>query len=77
MAKKAVVVVNELNATFGECLVMLQCARINSGYFVLRNYLPREKIEPLIKGTNLEKYEFIEDNPTLIREQCLAEAAKQ
>ena len=77
MAKKAVVVVDELNAPFGECLVMLQCARINSGYFVLRNYLPREKVEPLIKGTNLEKYEFIEDNPTLIREQCLAEAAKQ
>src|SRR4030066_1967866 len=44
MAKKAVVVVDELNSTFGECLVMLQCARINSGYFVLRNYLPREKI---------------------------------
>jgi selenocysteine-specific translation elongation factor len=75
MAEKAVVVVDELNSTFGECLVMLQCAKVTSGYFVLRNYLSREKVKPLIEGTSLEKYEFIEDNPTLIREQCLTQAA--
>ncbi len=44
MAKKALVVVDELNASLGECLVMLQCARVNSGYFILRNYVLREKI---------------------------------
>jgi selenocysteine-specific translation elongation factor len=76
IAGKAIVVVDELNATFGECIVMLQCAGIKSGYFILRNYLPKEKIEPLIKGTILEKYQFVEDNPTLLREQLLAEAAQ-
>jgi selenocysteine-specific translation elongation factor len=77
MAEKAVVVVEELNATFGECLVMLQCSNVNSGYFILRNYLSREKIEPLIRGTCLEKFEFIEDNPILLRERFITEAAQQ
>jgi len=77
MAEKAVVVVDELNSTLGECLVMLQCAGVTRGYFILRNYIPQEKITPLIKGTSLEKFEFIEDNPTLLKEQCLAEAAQK
>jgi len=76
-AQKAIVVVDELNATLGESLVMLQCCSISSGYFVLRNYIPKEKIEPIIKGTILEKYEFIADDPNLIREKLFAEAAQQ
>jgi selenocysteine-specific translation elongation factor len=77
MADKALVVVDELNSTFGECLVMLQCSNVNGGYFILRNYLSREKIEPLIRGTCLERFEFIEDNPTLLRERFITEAALQ
>jgi len=75
LAKKAIVVVDELNATFGECLVMLSCSQIDGGYFVLRNYVTREKVEPLIKGTALEKFEFLEDNPALLKEKLLNEAA--
>jgi selenocysteine-specific translation elongation factor len=56
---------------------MLQCADIQSGYIILRNYIPKEKIVPLIKGTSLEKFEFINDDPNYLREQLLAEAAKQ
>ncbi len=77
LAKKAVVAVDEVNATLGECIVMLQVAGIESGYFVLRNYIPKEKIQPLIKGTSLEKFEIVNDDPIQIREQLLAEAAKQ
>ncbi|HMK95757.1 MAG TPA: EF-Tu/IF-2/RF-3 family GTPase [Candidatus Limnocylindrales bacterium] len=77
LAKKAIVVVDQLDASFGECLVMLQCSEIKTGYFVLRNYIPKEKIEPLIRGSNLEKYEFISDDPNFLREQLLAEASKQ
>jgi selenocysteine-specific translation elongation factor len=76
LSKKAIVVVDELSATLGEQLVMLQCSDIQSGYFVLRNYIPKEKIEPLIKGTNLEKFEFINDDPNVIREKLLSEAAQ-
>jgi len=76
-AKKAVVVVDELNAAFGESLVMLQCCGIDSGYFVLRNYLPRERIEPLIRGTILEKFEFLPDDTNVLREKLLNEAEQQ
>lgn len=76
LAKKAIVVVDELNATLGEQLVMLQCSEIQSGYFILRNYIPKEKIEPLIKGTSIEKFEFINDDPNTIREKLLAEASQ-
>jgi selenocysteine-specific translation elongation factor len=77
MAEKAIVVVDELNSTLGECLVMLQSAGVTNGCFVLRNYIPQEKITPLIKGTSLEKYEFTEDNTVLLKERCLAEAAQK
>ncbi len=76
-AKKAVVVVDELNAELGESLVMLQCCKISSGYFVLRNFLPREKIQQLIKGSVLENYEFLKDDPNALREKLLAEAAHE
>jgi selenocysteine-specific translation elongation factor len=77
LAEKAVVVVEELNAALGECLVMLQCAGVTSGYFILLNYLPQEKVLPLIKGTSLGSFEFIEDNPSVLMERCLAEAAQK
>src|SRR4030067_285876 len=76
-AKAAIVVVDELNAFFGECLVMLHCCGVKSGYFILRNYVAREKIEPLIKGTALERYEFVEDNPVLLRDKLLALTAEE
>jgi selenocysteine-specific translation elongation factor len=75
LSTKAIIVIEELNATVGEQLVMLQCSSIQDGYIVLRNYIPKEKILPLIKGTSLEKFEIINDDPIQIREHLLAEAA--
>lgn len=76
LAKKAIVVVDELNATLGESLVMLQCCKVNSGYFVLRNYITPEKVQPLLKGTILENYMFVADEPTTLREELVADAAQ-
>jgi selenocysteine-specific translation elongation factor len=77
LATKAVIVVDEVNSTLGECIVMLQVAGIDSGYFVLRNYITQEKIFPLIKGTSLEKFEIINDDPIQLREQLLVAAKNQ
>jgi selenocysteine-specific translation elongation factor len=77
MAKKALLIVDEVNATFGECVVMLQCSPITGGYIILRNYLTKEKILPLIKGTKLENFEVIPDDPVALRERLLNEAAQQ
>jgi selenocysteine-specific translation elongation factor len=76
-AKKAVVVVDELNATLGEILVMLQCCGVSSGYFILRNYIPKERIEPIIRGSILEKFEFLSEDVNVLRERLLADAAQQ
>ena len=77
LAKEAIIIVDELNATFGEQLVMLQCSEIRSGYIVMKNYIPKEKIQPIIKGTSLENFEFIEDDANQLREKLLADASKQ
>jgi selenocysteine-specific translation elongation factor len=76
LAKKAIVVVDELNANLGEQLVMLQCCRVHSGYFVFRNYMSKEKVEPLVKGTILENYNFVADDPATLRETLLAEVTQ-
>jgi len=77
LAKKAIIIVDELNATLGETLVMLQCSGIQSGYFILRNYIPKEKIQSLTQVTSLERFEIINDDPNFLREQLLQEAAQQ
>lgn len=76
-AKKAIVVVDELNSTLGEELVMLQCCGVSSGYLILRNYISKEKIEPITKSTILEGYEFIQDDPNVLRERLLEDAKQQ
>ena len=75
LAKKAIVVIDELNSTLGEQLVMLQCCGVESGCFVLNNYISADKIEPLVKGTILENYTFEADDPIKLKELLLTEAA--
>jgi selenocysteine-specific translation elongation factor len=77
LSKYAVVVVDEINAMFGEMLVMLQCANVTNGVLVLRNYIPKEKIQPLLKDTNLAGYEFMQEDNNMLREKLLAIAAQQ
>jgi selenocysteine-specific translation elongation factor len=77
LAKKVVIVVDEVNAMLGECLVMLQCSGLHSGYLVLRNYISKERVSSLIKGTSLEHLEFVNDDPNMLRESLLKEAAEQ
>jgi selenocysteine-specific translation elongation factor len=55
---------------------MLDCAGVEQGFFILRNYITEDKIAPFVKGTKLEKYQFIENNPVEIREMLLGMAAK-
>ena len=76
LAQMAVVVVDELNANFGESLVMLQCCKVSSGYFVLRNYIAPEKVQPLVKGTVLENYKFVDDNPVILQQELAAHATE-
>jgi selenocysteine-specific translation elongation factor len=76
LAKKAILIVDQITPTFGECVIMLDCAGLKDGLVILRNYLSRDQIAPLIKGTVVEGYEFVEDDKNFIRERLLEEAAK-
>jgi len=74
MADCALLVVDAITPEFGETVVMLDAAGISSGYIILRNYLDKSQVMPLLNGTVLENYEFLEDNPVEIRERLLEDA---
>src|SRR5659263_735896 len=54
LSDRVILVVDELNSTFGECVLMLQCAGKSDGYLILKNYISPDQIAPLIKDTVLE-----------------------
>jgi selenocysteine-specific translation elongation factor len=74
LADCALVVVDEVNAQLGECILMLDAIGLKDGYFVLHNFIPQEKVAPLIKGTALESYGFLEEDMTALRELFLERA---
>ncbi|QLH75752.1 MAG: elongation factor Tu [Methanomassiliicoccales archaeon] len=76
MSNSAIMVVDEINANFGECVIMLDCLGISKGWIVLRNYLTPDRVSSFIKGTSVESFIFIDDDPVSIREMLLLEAAK-
>jgi len=73
LASRAILVVDEISASFGECVVMLDCAGIRDGFLVLRNYITPEQIAPLIQGTVVEQYLPFPDDRMKIREQLIAD----
>jgi selenocysteine-specific translation elongation factor len=77
LADYVVLVVAEINAAFGESVLMLQCAGKTAGSLILKNYLSPDQIAPLIKGTILEKYEIIEEDMVGLREKFLDMAVKR
>jgi selenocysteine-specific translation elongation factor len=74
LASRAILVVDEITASFGECVIMLDCAGIRDGILVLRNYITSEQIAPLIQGTVVEQYTLVPDDRMKIREQLITEA---
>jgi selenocysteine-specific translation elongation factor len=77
MSDRVILVVDEINATFGESVLMLQCANKSSGYLILKNYITQDQIAPLIKGTVLEHYEVLEEDIVGLREKMLEISVKQ
>lgn len=74
MADVALIVVDKIDAAFGECALMLDCVGVRKGFIVLRGGMAMEQIAPLIKGLTMERYTLLEDNPVAIREKLMEEA---
>lgn len=77
LADIAILVVDELSAKLGETILMLNAARITDGILILRNYIDKAQIAPLIRGTVLEQYHVLSDDPVLLREWLINHASEQ
>jgi selenocysteine-specific translation elongation factor len=77
IADSALVVVEEVNAQFGECVLMLDALGICEGRIILKNYIGPEKLAPLIKGTVLERYSYQNEDLVALRESYLDEASRK
>jgi selenocysteine-specific translation elongation factor len=77
MSDRVILVVSEINATFGECVLMIQCAGKSAGDLILKNYISPDQIAPLIRGTLLEHYDVLEEDIVGLREKMLGIAVKQ
>lgn len=71
VADSALVVVDEVNSQFGECALMLDAIGLRHGQILLRNFISRDRVDPLIKGTVLESYRFIDEDFVSLRESYL------
>jgi selenocysteine-specific translation elongation factor len=75
LSDAAMLVINEITPSFGEMVVMLDVMGIHKGYIILQNYLDPAQIKPLVQGTVVANYEFLEDNAIELRELLLNEAS--
>jgi len=75
LATKSIIVVDQIDKAFGECVVMLHCAGLKDGLIILRNNIQKEQIAQLISGTVVEGYQFMEDDKSTLREMLLEEAS--
>jgi selenocysteine-specific translation elongation factor len=77
MADRVLLVVDEINAAFGESVLMLQSAGKAGGWLILKNYITPQQIAPLIRDTVVENYLVIEEDMNAVREMMLDLTAKQ
>ncbi len=69
-----ILVVDEINASFGETVLMLDCLGKKEGIIIPRNYITKEQLSRFINGTVVEGYEIIEENLPLLREFIMGKA---
>jgi selenocysteine-specific translation elongation factor len=77
MADSVLLVVSEINAQFGECVLEIQALGLKKGRMILKNYITPEQIAPLTAGTVLQHYMVVPEDFITLRDTYLAEAAKK
>ncbi len=71
MAEYAILIVERIDSFLGETIVMIDSVGIDKGWIVLRNYIQPEQLKPILAGTSLENYEYIEDDAIKTREMLI------
>jgi len=77
MSEFAILVADKIDPGLGESIVMADLFKIRKGWIVLRNYIQKEQLAPLIAGTTLENYTYIEEDHIKMREDLLDIAQKE
>jgi len=77
MSEFAILAVDKIDASLGESIVMADLFKIKKGWIILRNYIQKEQLAPLIAGTSLEGYAYIEEDHIKMREDILDIAQKE
>jgi len=77
MSEFAILAVDKIDASLGESIVMADLFKIRKGWIILRNYIQKEQLAPLIAGTSLENYTYIEEDHIKMRENILDIAQKE
>lgn len=76
MSEAAIICVKEIDAALGEAMVAVDQMGIKTGWIILRDYHTQDEVAPLIKGTLLENFKFVEDDPAALKEELLELASK-
>jgi selenocysteine-specific translation elongation factor len=77
MSEFAILVVDKIDASLGESIVMADIFKIRKGWIVLRNFIQKEQLAPLIAGTSLDNYIYVEEDHIKMREDLLDIAQKE
>jgi len=77
MSEFAILVVDKIDSFLGESILMADIFKIRNGWIILRNFIQKEQLAPLIAGTYLEKYSLIEEDHVKMREDLLDIAQKE
>ena len=75
-ADTAVLVVERLDAYFGETVVMLDCLGVKKGVIIPRNYITEDQVSRFTRGTVVKGYRCMEDDPPILREHLISEAER-
>jgi len=62
MADAVVISIEKMDKNIGEMIVAIDSFGIERGHIILKNYLGKDQLAPFVKGTILERYEYIEDD---------------
>lgn len=71
MSEFVILVVDKIDSLLGESIVMTDTFGIDKGWIILRNFIQPEQLAPLISGTSLEKYAYVDEDNVKIRETLL------
>ena len=71
LADIAILVVDQIGPAFGESVLMLDCAGTDRGFMILRNYITEEQVSPFTKGTKVEGYRVVPEDPVSLKEELM------